>query len=101
MPENWKATFTHEGVTIGVDPEGEFRYNIGDDDDPRWDRFPTLQAAKDATYRERPEWISPHQRGLANDLYIPATRKYEGGKVASERMLEYLGEPLVDKSTRQ
>jgi hypothetical protein len=47
----------------------------------------------DGSYSETIEWIAPHQRGLANELYIPKISKFEGGKVAHERMLEYLGEP--------
>lgn len=48
---------------------------------------------KDGTYTETVQWIPPHQRGLANELYIPKVSKFEGGKVAHGRMLEYLGEP--------
>lgn len=37
------------------------------------------------SYRQILEWVPPHQRGLANELYIPATRAIKAGrKVPSE-----------------
>ena len=33
---------------------------------------------KDSTHRTTREWVRPHQRGLANAQYIPATRRYSG-----------------------
>ena len=32
---------------------------------------------KDGSYKFTKEWVSPHQRGLENELYIPATRYYK------------------------
>jgi hypothetical protein len=34
----------------------------------------------DGTYRERIEWVRPHQRGLKHTLYIPKTYAYDGGR---------------------
>jgi len=31
-------------------------------------------------YRDTIEWVNPHQRGLANELYIPKTSKFVSGK---------------------
>lgn len=40
-------------------------------------------------YRETIEWVRDHQRGLANELYIPKTSKFEGGKVEHPAMRRY------------
>ncbi len=40
-------------------------------------------------FSETIEWVPPHRRGLANDLYIPKTYKVDRGKVVSQRMKEY------------
>jgi hypothetical protein len=46
---------------------------------------------KDGSYAETVEWISDHQRGLANELYIPKTYKVDGGKeIAHKEMRRYL-----------
>ena len=31
---------------------------------------------RDGSHRTTREWIRPHQRGLANSNYVPATRRY-------------------------
>ena len=43
----------------------------------------------DGDYRETIEWVRDHQRGLANDLYVPKTSKFEGGKVEHPAMGRY------------
>lgn len=43
----------------------------------------------DGSYRSTVEWVRPHQRGLANSVYVPATRKYVGEKVVARQMQEY------------
>ena len=44
-------------------------------------------------YRSVIEWVPDHQRGLANELYIPKTYKIESGrKIATKQMQEYFGE---------
>ena len=46
---------------------------------------------KDGTYSETVEWVRPHQRGLANDRYIPKVSKFEGGRVPSKQMEQVWG----------
>lgn len=43
-------------------------------------------------YSETIEWVPPHQRGLANDLYIPKTTVVKSGRrIAREPMQQYFG----------
>ena len=48
---------------------------------------------KDGTWRTTVEWVRPHQRGLANARYVPATRRVDGGRSASPMMSEWWGHP--------
>lgn len=51
------------------------------------------------SYIERFEWIAPHQRGLANELYIPKTYLAKGGKRPHPVMANYLDDyPSVRES---
>jgi hypothetical protein len=44
-------------------------------------------------YRETIEWVSDHQRGLENELYIPKTYKVEKDKnIATDAMKKYFEE---------
>ncbi len=45
---------------------------------------------KDGSYREAPEFVPPHQRGLANELYIPSTHSFKRGKVIDPAFQEYM-----------
>ena len=38
------------------------------------------------------EWVAPHQRGLANTLYIPKTYRVESGKAIHPRFKKYVEE---------
>ncbi len=45
------------------------------------------------TYRDMIEWVPPHMRGLANELYIPKTYKVEAGKtIATKQMQRWTGQ---------
>ena len=44
---------------------------------------------RDGSYRETIEWVRPHQRGLANEMYIPKVSYFRSGKVPDERMRRY------------
>lgn len=48
---------------------------------------------KDGTWKLILEWVTPHQRGLNNSLYIPAIRKAEVNKKSDERNYEYFRKP--------
>jgi hypothetical protein len=75
----------------GHDPEAE---GTGRQHSYRYDVIGHLRFGRHKTrdgYSETIEWVPPHQRGLANTLYIPKTYKVEGGKRVSPRMNEYFG----------
>ena len=40
-------------------------------------------------YRQTIEWVPPHQRGLAHELYIPKTSKFQAGKQTHPIMDNY------------
>jgi hypothetical protein len=42
-------------------------------------------------YHDTIEWVPTHQRGLANELYIPKTYSVEGGKKVAPEMKKYFG----------
>ena len=49
----------------------------------------------DGSYRTTVEVVRPHQRGLANDRYIPKVSKFNRGKVVDPRVRQYLGNVSV------
>ena len=46
---------------------------------------------KDGTYSETVEWVPPHRRGLANDLYIPKVGRFDAGYEAHPAMEQWWG----------
>ena len=44
-------------------------------------------------YRQTIEWVPPHQRGLAHELYIPKTSKFVAGKETHPIMDDYFKKP--------
>lgn len=90
MPVPWHVvTVEPKFCRAGHGPEGEpstrhtYRYDVIGH--LRFGRH----KRRDGTYSETIEWVSPHQRGLSNALYIPKTYSVKRGKVESERMREY------------
>lgn len=55
----------------------------------------------DGSYRDTIEWVIPHQRGLANSVYIPATHKISRGKVVAPAMRRYYGEGAEKVGTKE
>ena len=53
---------------------------------------------RDGSHRASIEWVRPHQRGLANQLYIPKTSRFQQGRPISPRMAEYWGPPQERES---
>ena len=47
---------------------------------------------KDGTYAEHIEWVRPHQRGLANDIYVPKISNFKGGRNVHPKMHKYWGD---------
>lgn len=48
-----------------------------------------LPQGESRQYHDIVEWVAPHQRGLANTLYVPKTYKVEPGKAIHPRFKEY------------
>lgn len=44
---------------------------------------------KDGTFNDTIEWVPPHQRGLANTIYIPKTALFDKGRTIAQPMQEY------------
>ena len=44
-----------------------------------------LEPGEQREYHDVVEWVAPHQRGLANTLYIPKTYQVESGKAIHPR----------------
>lgn len=92
MP-NWKTTFTHEGAVIGVDGEGAFVVNFGDEDDPSYERSDTLKQAKE----------SIHQRFLAEKKEVNLNLSVlleDGSTVVVRRLHSGNGNWLTTPSTK-
>ena len=47
----------------------------------------------DGTYSETIEWVRPHQRGLANELYVPKISRFSSDRNIHPRMEQYWGRP--------
>ena len=47
----------------------------------------------DGSYSETIEWVRPHQRGLANELYIPKISRFSSDRNIHPRMEQYWGRP--------
>lgn len=93
-PKPWhmvkvEPKFVHRSGKIGPEQEPSWRHSY------RYDVIGFLRFGRhkkgDGSYSETIEWVAPHQRGLANDLYVPSTHKVERGKVISKRMKSYFG----------
>lgn len=52
---------------------------------------PRTTPTEERQYKEVIEWVPSHQRGLANELYIPSTWYAKAGKVIHPIMREYFG----------
>jgi hypothetical protein len=84
---------------IEVDPKfyrpGEMEEGEGSKHGYRYDVIGHFRAGRyklgDGTYRHHISWVPPHQRGLANALYIPALHNVKGGKVISPIMKQVYG----------
>ncbi len=76
-PAPWHIV-TVEPVRVTRGPEGE---GGGTTHSYRYDVRGHLRLGRhklgDGTYREGVEWVRPHQRGLANSIYIPSTHTLE------------------------
>ncbi|MDP2662032.1 MAG: hypothetical protein Q8R28_15010 [Dehalococcoidia bacterium] len=85
LPLPWHIVRVKPQFRRAMDTEGEgtqhgYRYDVIGH--LRFGRHPRA----DGTYSQTIEWVKPHQRGLANELYIPATHYVKEGKIISSRM---------------
>jgi hypothetical protein len=82
IPNPWHVVRVQPTITIGKekgDPTGikhSYRYDVIGH--LRFNKHKT----KDG-YKESIEWVSDHQRGVENELYIPKTYKVESGKTVN------------------
>lgn len=89
LPEPWHVVKVDPKMYIGRKPgEGE-----GTAHSYRYDVIGHLRFGRhkrgDGTYSETIEWVAPHQRGLANSIYIPKTSYFEKGRTIAEPMQRY------------
>lgn len=85
MPKLWSG-FSQQHDDEETDRHHRYRYDV-----IGHLRFGKHKRA-DGTYSRTFEFVPPHQRGLANTLYIPKTYKVSRGKqIAKEPMRDYLG----------
>lgn len=91
LPKPWHVVKVEPKFSMGTSTAqmegGQHRY--------RYDVIGHLRYGRhkkgDGSYSETIEWVPPHQRGLANDLYIPKTYKVEKGKIIAPAMRRYYG----------
>lgn len=89
LPSPWHIVVVEPRISSHRAAEDDSSYHHG----YRYDVMGHLRFGKhklrDGDYRETIEWVRDHQRGLANDLYIPKTSKFEEGKVTHPAMGRY------------
>lgn len=94
LPRPWHVVYVEpKFYAVGTDPEAK---GTGTQHSYRYDVIGHLRFGRHKTrdgYSETIEWVPPHQRGIANTVYIPKTYKVEHGKQISPRMREYFQEP--------
>ena len=86
MPSPWHiVTVEPRKIKVGNAgefPEGENEPSSGRQHSYRYDVMGFIRLGrhrrKDGSYSLTKEWVRPHQRGIANDTYIPKISKYEG-----------------------
>lgn len=80
----------------GGQQQGSEGEGTGSQHSYRYDVIGHLRFGKHKTkdgYSHTVEWVAAHQRGLANETYIPAVHRAKAGKVPTPRMNEYFGTP--------
>lgn len=53
----------------------------------------------DGSYNETIEWVPPHQRGLANEIYVPKTYQVKGRRRIDPTMKGYFGKQTKELET--
>lgn len=91
-PKPWHIVRVNPKFAVGTDQDGA----VGTQHSYRYDVIGHLRFGKhkrgDGSYSETIEWIAPHQRGLANSVYIPKTYLVKRGKVIAPAMRRYYGQ---------
>lgn len=91
IPQPWHVVKVDPKIVSGShqygEPEqgGRHRYRYDVMGHLRFGHHPR----KDGTYNDTIEWVAPHQRGLANNVYIPKTSHFERGRTIAQPMQEY------------
>ena len=88
IPNPWHVVRLDPRLSSKGSPEGEpqyrhqYRYDVIGH--LRFNRHHTREGIKHTI-----EWVMPHQRGLANQLYVPKTYRVEKGRIPAPEMREY------------
>ena len=92
IPKHWHTVqveprFRTSGSDDGMEGQQRFTHNI------RYDVMGHLRCIKkkneDGTTSNSFIWVRPHQRGLANDIYVPKTSMFKSGKEVDPVMNSY------------
>ena len=92
IPKPWhivqvEPRFATSGSDPMVEGANRFTHNI------RYDVIGHLRCVRkkreDGTYENTFTWVRPHQRGLANDIYVPKTANFKAGKQTHPVMNDY------------
>ena len=90
IPQPWHVVQVEPRITLVM---GDTAGQVGRQHSYRYDVMGHLRFGRhklsDGTYRDTVEFVRPHQRGLANSLYIPKTYNVRAGKVEHPMMQDY------------
>lgn len=89
IPRPWHKVELKPKFSRYVPSNGDIKFH----QNYRYDVVGHLRFARhrhaDGSYTENIEWVSPHQRGLAHETYIPKTYQVKGNKQIDPAMKQY------------